>query len=232
MGKKGSADNIYGISEKRGKSAFWGFSGETETPETGFRHSNYYHKYFRGYTEVRNEKPNGKYSTQRIYTAPWIVQDLSGARFVLLRILYFVLAFGSGAIYFTAMSVRVPGNSSWYVAIPGLPTIGVLFFLAACLVAYLVRPRKMTLWDHSSGSKRLKAAALCTALIQLATALAKIIFILIEPKTHVITELLCTAGVVCSACAAYLIYHVEKRVKYREEENHVILPEGEKHEIW
>ena len=30
-----------------------------DTAETGFRHDDYYHKYFHGYTELRIEKLNG-----------------------------------------------------------------------------------------------------------------------------------------------------------------------------
>ena len=48
-----------------------------ETAETGFRHNDHYHKYFHGYTELRIEKPNGKYRIERYYTDDWHVQDCS-----------------------------------------------------------------------------------------------------------------------------------------------------------
>ena len=45
-----------------------------DTAETGFRHDDYYHKYFHGYTELRIEKPNGKYKIERYYTDSWYRQ--------------------------------------------------------------------------------------------------------------------------------------------------------------
>ena len=60
FGKKKTGSDIYGV---KGKRPF-----RDESPETGFRHSDHYHRYFRGYTEVRTEKPNGGYRLKRFYT--------------------------------------------------------------------------------------------------------------------------------------------------------------------
>lgn len=230
MGKMGSADNIYGISEKKGRRAFWGFGGESESSDTGFRHSGYYHRYYRGYTEVRREKSKGKFAIERIYTAPWMVQDVGDRAYVLLRIGYLLLAMISCILYVYFMAMRLPSNSCWYVAIPGMPALAAIFLLCAAVVGYIARPRKMTLWDHGSGVKRLKFAAVLTAALQAATMLAKLIFVVLNPYA-VGAELLCALGVSASAAAAYLIFHIEKRIKYREEANNTKLPDGEKHEI-
>lgn len=227
--KKHDITDIYGVKSKKEDplSRF----GEVDAPETGRRHSDYYHKYFRGYTEIRKLNEKGRVRVERYYVRPWIVSDLPTGKYWLLRLLYAVLTAVSAGLFIVALLQRVPSNYSMIVALPGYISILLLFLLAVVVVSYIFVPRKMTLWDHSSSTGRLKKLSLAAGIGQLLTALATVIFLLrygfFVTETMQCVFLMAVAGL-CSGA----MYFVERKVPYTEIPNETKLPAGEAHEIW
>lgn len=227
--KKHDVTDIYGVKSK--KSSPFSTKDAPDTAESGLRHSSYYHKYFRGYTEVRKLNAKGRVTSERCYTRPWIVSGLSTRNYWLVRLLYAVLVAASAALFITALCQDVPGNYSWIVALPGYPTVIVLLLLAAATVMYIFVERKMTLWDHASSTKRLKVISLITAIIQAVTAVDLALFALITGE-KVLRSLGCAAMILLSACCSGALFFLERKMPYQEIPNDTKLPEGEAHEIW
>ena len=216
--------DIYGV---RGKQKETLRLPDSPSKKTFNRH---YHNFFRGYTEVRQINEKGRVVIQRYYTKPWKVSGLSAWNYWLLRLLYVFLTVVAIALYITAMTQDVPGNHHWLVAIPGLPTITVLFLQVVTVIQYVTVPRKMTIWDHTSSTKHIKRTTLAAAIIQGVTALMLLGFALVTGQEIGRTLLCVLADLIAAGCSA-AIFFVERKVPYTEIPNDTKLPSGETHEI-
>lgn len=202
-----------------------------DTGETGFRHSNYYHKYFHGYTEVRMAKPDGKYEIRRVYTAPWLVQDVLDERRILIRLLYLLNTVCSALLYIWLMSrPGFSGNTSRLVALPGFSALICLFLQFVSVISYVCTKRRMTWWEQYSGSAKVKNFSLATSVCLILTGVMMLVNIAVSGAA-VGKEGLLAAGVWICGGVDFIVYRVEKGMPYREEKNDVILPEGEIHQI-
>lgn len=202
-----------------------------DAPETGFRHSDYYHKYFRGYTEIRKKNAKGRVIVERYYTRPWIVSSLSNQNYWLCRLLYACLAVGSAALFIWATCWDIPATRSIFAALPGLPTLILLFLQAVITLFYIAAPRRMTLWDHASTSKRLQVIACVTAGGQALTALMLAAYGLFTGST-IRRSLLCAAAVLLCSAMSLCLFLLERKMPYSEIPNDTKLPKGEALEIW
>lgn len=202
-----------------------------DAPETGFRHSDYYHKYFRGYTEIRRKNAKGRVKVERYYTQPWIVSGLSGKAYWLCRLLYACLVAASGILYVWAMCQDIPATRSVAVVLPGFPGMLLLILLAAVIFFYITAPKRMTLWDHASTSKRLRWMAVATAGVQALTALTLAGYTLVT-GAQVGKSLICAGVILLSAGLSGSLFLLERNMPYSESPNDTKLPEGEAHEIW
>lgn len=229
----GGADNIYGIKGKsaaqKAESKYFGDSTDKIT------HSRYYHRYFRGYTEVRIPAPEHKYKNykiQRFYTAPYIAADMDRLVYFYLVLSYILLAALAVFCFLHALLNRgVAGNSSAIVAIPGFPTVIALFLLCASVIAYVFRPKKMTLYEHETSTARLKTTAAISAGGAAATALMSAVYLLFRGSADLPAELWTIAQLLLSAAAAFAIRRLERSLRYKELPNDTKLPQGETHKI-
>lgn len=227
--KKHDITDIYGVRSM--KSSPFATKDAPDVPETGFRHSNHYHKYFRGYTEIRKLNAKGRVVAERYYTRPWIVSGLSKRNYWLVRLLYAVLVAASAVLYIAALCQDVPGNFSWIVALPGFASAIPLFLLVVVTVIYIFVEKKMTLWVHASSTKRLKILSLITGICQALTALASAVFALFT-GVEVPRSLMCAALILVAACCSGALFFLERSMPYTEIPNETRLPNGEAHEIW
>ena len=225
MRRQSDLDDIYGV--KRMKSN--PLEQDNDAPETGFRHSDSYHRFFRGYTEIRVPKEKGRFQIQRFYTQPWIVSTESSKDYRLKRVwMLLLLAFSWGA-YITGMCLPAGSNRWWVTAIPGFGTVIALVLLSAAAVNYLFAPRKMTLWGYESTAKRLKLLSAGTGGCMAATLAAKLVYLLLYGGAM---EIRSGAKVLAAALAVGAIHRMERRTEYTTLPNDTALPEGEAYEIW
>lgn len=222
--KKHDITDIYGVRGKKNE----GFRLPDSPSKRSY--SRHYHNYFRGYTEVRRENAKGRMVVERYYTKPWIVSGLSTGKYWLVRLLYVLLMAASIVLFVTALTRDLPGNRHWVVALPGLPTIPVLFLLAIVTVTYITVPKKMTLWDHSSSTKRIKGLSLAAAIIQTVTALTLTGYTLVTGQ-ETARSLLCAAMVLAAAICSGVMFLIERKLPYKEIPNDTKLPQGEAHQI-
>lgn len=227
--KKHDVTDIYGI--KRMNDSPFTRRGEEEAPESGRRHSDYYHKYFRGYTEVRKLNAKGRVTIERYYTQPWLVCGFSNAGYWLLRLLYTALAAVSAVLFVMALIQEIPGNYTWVVALPGYVSVMLLFLMLVAVLGYLFVERKMTLWGHHSSTRKLRRYTLATAVGQALTAIA-MAGVALYTGIGIADSLKWAAAILLSAVCSAAIYFVERRVPYKEIPNDTKLPNGEAHEIW
>lgn len=227
MRRQSDLDDIYGVKQIKSNP----LDRDNEVPESGFRHSDTYHRYFRGYTEIRREKPNGGYRVDRYYTQPWIVSTAPVRDYWLTRLMYAVLVILSWGLYLWALTKDLGSNRSLMVAIPGLPSAILLVLLSAVTVKYLFVPRKMTLWEHESSTKRLKTMSLLTGGCIMLTAACKLIYVLTFQGGG-LCEWISIFATGAAAVSAAMLFLMERKVVYTAIANDTVLPEGEAHEIW
>ena len=228
-GRPGGVDNIYGNKGKgaadRAEEKYFGDS------EGKLRHSKYYHDYFRGYTEVRIENPGNRYKpykVKRIYTAPWIVADVKSGVYFGYCCCYVLLALLCAILFVTALTDRaVAGNYSPVVAVPGYLSVVALLLFVIYTVAYLLRPKRMTLYEHSSSTGRLKAASLATGILCGLTALVSLGYLLFADAGSTGRPLISVAKLAGASVSALGVWALERNMSYAEKENSTVLPEGE-----
>lgn len=225
MRRQSDLNDIYGVKGIRNP-----LDKDSDAPETGFRHSDAYHRFFRGYTEIRREKPNGRYAVERYYTQPWIVNAASRQVYWLNRTLYAFLLFLCWMLYIHAMTMDLGSNRAWFVAIAGMIALIALMLLTVVATIYIFMRKKMTLWDHASSTKRLKALSLITASAMALTAVTKGVYWVRCGKNA--GEWQSIAMMLLAAAAAATVCFLERQVVYATIPNDTVLPEGEAHEIW
>ena len=226
MRRQSELDDIYGV--KRMKSN--PLDKDNDAPETGFRHSDSYHRYFRGFTEIRVPRENGRFQIQRYYTQPWIVSTASSKDYWLKRALMIVLLVSSWGAYITGMCLPVGSNRWWVTAVPGLSSMVLLVILSAVAISYLFAPRKLTLWGYESTAKRLKLLSGMTGGCMAMTLIAKVAYLLFYGEME--TEIPGCGWVLLAVLATAAIHIMERRTEYTTVPNDTVLPEGEAHEIW
>ena len=229
----GGVDNIYG---NKGKSA----AGRAEADYFGdddgkLRHSKYYHDYFRGYTEVRTEDPDNQfkpYKIQRIYTAPWIVADMHPGVYFSYCCCYVLLVLLCAVLFVTALTDRaVAGNYSPVVAVPGFLSVVAVLLFAVYTAAYLLRPKKMTQYEYSSSTGRLKIFSMAAGILCGLTALVSLGYLLFAGTDNVSHSLLTVAKLAGASASAMGVWALERGMSYTEKENNTKLPKGEAHRI-
>lgn len=196
----------------------------------GVSRSSFYHSYWRGWSEVRIDRPGKPYTIKRVYTAPWIRQDVSGRDYVLYRLLYGVLLALAVAVFAFAMTRRVGSNYCWYVALFGLPCTIFIFITLWMFVVYAKAPRKMTLWEHHSSSVYLRRASLIFSILLAATALATVIYIFLNPGDQPLRQLVNAGLDLVASAAVFAVFRLEKKMKYADIPNDAETPPGG-HEI-
>lgn len=202
-----------------------------ETADSGFHHNDHYHKYFRGYTEIRTETPNGRYCIQRFYTEDWYVQDVSDGRWIGHKLGYLLLSLYAAGSYLWFMSrPDHSGNVSRIVAIPGFIAIIFLILLLASVIGYVFAKRRMTWWEKYASSERIKRYGGFSAFLLLLTAILIFgnIFFGVE---NAAAEIGLGIGVLSSAITLFVLWYLEAHMPYRREKNDVELPPGEAHRI-
>lgn len=184
--------------------------------DTGFRHSSAYHAFFEGYTEREILSEKGHRHIERVYTAPWIVEDLSPASRLHIRLAAWVLYLGALAGYLWCMTRRVGSNSSPYVAAAGLLTVIPLFLLFFALITFTTRKEKLTKYDYKSNKKKLRLLSLSGAILMALTAAMVFLYALLHASR---SELPGSAILAVAALCLFLFWRTVRRIPYKEVEN-------------
>lgn len=215
-GVKGRENSLYDLENK----------SDIYDKNVGVNRSSFYHSYWRGWTEVRVNRIGKPYSIERVYTAPWIRQDLSTRDYVLVRIFYGLLIALSIALFALAMTQRVGSNSCWYVALFGLPSTILMFVVVWMFVSYAKAPRQMTLYEHRSTSSYLKWICLAFSIGLTATALSTVVYILLNTGDEPLRQLLNVALDLLAAGCCFTVFMVERKMKYVDIPNTNKAPAG------
>lgn len=227
MRRQSDLDDIYGVKGLKSNP----LDRDNDVPETGFRHSDAYHRYFRGYTEIRVQRDNGRFAIERCYTQPWIVSTESDREYLRKRVLLLILLAVSWGAYVWGLCLPLGSNRWWGTAVPGLAAAILLVLLSAVTVSCLFSRRKMTLWEHYATSKRLILLSAVTGGCMALAAAAKLAYLLLYGGAAA-PELLSCAAVLAAALAGAGMYLLERKTEYTTLPNDTVLPEGEAHEIW
>lgn len=199
--------------------------------ETGFRHRNYYHKHFQGYTEVRRVNAKGCIISERHYTAPWQHHCLSNRQWVMTKAAYLLGVLITTILYLWALIQRVPTNSAALVAAPGFLSGLLLLLLWMAVFTYVSAPRKMTLWEYRSGKSKVELFTRLAAAGILLTVVAKVVFICVWMDFSWEGEIAGLVALFFAAVPPVLIFLIERRMNYEELENSAVVTDEERYDI-
>lgn len=199
--------------------------------ETGFRHRNYYHKYFQGYTEVRRVNAKGRVVSERYYTAPWQKHCLTDRQWVLTKAAYVLGTLISTVLFLWALIQRVPSNSAAIVAAPGFLSGLLMVLLWMAVFTYVSAPRKMTLWEYRSGKSKVERFTRLAAAGIIVTLVAKVVFICVWMGFSWEGEIAGLLLLAVSAVPLVVIFLVERKMNYEELENTTRVTEEERYDI-
>jgi hypothetical protein len=181
----------------------------------GTWHSQAYHRFFEGYSEVSVPKPNRKgYTIQRVYTGDYYRQDLTGGQRLLVRGLYVALFLCIAYLFISTAVLPVTSNATWYVVLTQAVSIPFLFWILIVLFNYLLAWRDLTIYGYRSSSQALQKATLGASLGMGVVALAILVFMFSNLSNDPLLELLCAGKYLAAGLLALLMNRVEKKVHY------------------
>lgn len=180
-------------------------------------HSKAYDRFFEGYSEFTVPKTDGKgYKIQRVYTGNYYCQDLTKGQRILFRLLYFVLFLCAMYLFISSASSPLVMNSTWYVVITQVICIPFLFWIGITLVFYYLPAQKnLTIHEYRSSSLSLQKAALGSSICLSVVAFSALIFVLLNQSIGLVSELVCVIQLFTGGLLMFLIYRIEKNVKYQ-----------------
>lgn len=221
MKKARDVDDIYRLRGKNREYLPGDRTGESRGGDidTGFRHSSAYHAFFEGYTEREVLDEKGRKRIQRVYIAPWIVEDLTPARRHRVRLAAWALYLTAVAIYLWCMTRRVGSNGSYYVAAPGLLTVIPLLLLFFALITFTVRKEKLTKYDYKSNTKKLKILSLSGTILMALTAAMVLLYFLLHMAERNWGELLGSVMLAVSTLCLLGLWRTVSKIPYKEVEN-------------
>lgn len=199
--------------------------------DTGFRHKTYYHKHFQGFTEIRRVGKNGRITIERCYTAPWQRHRLTNRQWVLTKAAYVLGVLLSSILYLWAAARRIASNSAPLVAAPTVLAGLMLLLMWMSVCAYVTAPRSMTLWEYRSGKGKVELFSRLAAAALLLTAAAKAVFVCVFLHFSWAGEAGSMAALIVAAIPLVLIFLIERRMPYQEQENTANIVEEERYEI-
>lgn len=191
-----------------------------ENTSTRLQHSASYHSFFRGYTEVRLEKPGGGFKIKRFYTAPWYVHRMTDRRWILLKLGYLALFLASCFCFWLGIRSTVTGNTV-IAAIPAGTALILAILSFAVLSELLVSKRKMTLGAAEATDKPLIRWTRLSACAMWITAAGQIVSLFVYLQGSFFKDEL--PGMLLVALAGALMFfigQIQKTVQYDTVENH------------
>lgn len=176
-------------------------------------------RYFEGYTEVPSLTPQGAVQVKMVYTAPYWVHDMTDREWKRRKAGFGGLTTLITALYLCGAFMPLGGNAARYMMLPGGITAAILLFLITYTVAYLSRPRKMTVYDYRHTHGALRCWPFLTALGLLATGIMSVVCLIADGEGKTLRLLLCAGCYFVGAFAAFIMYRMENKTEYYEEEN-------------
>lgn len=189
-------------------------------------HSRSYHRYFKGYTEVKKRGTDGKVRLERVYTGLYHIQDLPPKERLLLRAAYVLLLIFALLLFLAGAAQNVGSNRTWYVAAGEAVSVAGIFWIGCALVNYLTAPRRLTDHEYRTTSGSIRRAGLTAACGLFTAFVLTVIYTLTHLETFDTTEIWCAASLLLSSALCALLREVERRVPYTEEYSDEIIPEG------
>lgn len=211
----------------------WGkFPGsELGERDTGFRHRNYYHKHFMGYTEIRRVNEKGRVVIERRYTAPLHRHALTDRQWAATKGAYVLGTLLTTALFLGALVQRIPSNSAPLAAAPGFLSGLLLVLLWMAVFTYVSAPRSMTLWEYRSGKSKVELFTRLAAAGILLTAAAKAVFICVWMDFAWREEAASFVALLLAAVPPILIFLHERKMPYEQLENPNAVEDEERYEI-
>lgn len=183
-----------------------------------------YQAYFQGYTQVRVPTRRGGWRTERIYTDPYRVYDLEEEQWKRQKGIIALLTLAAVGFFLWGAFTPTPGNAAGFVAIPTGFSLLSLIFVTAGGAEYVLQPRRLTIYQHTSTRNRLLRWSALAAIGLVVTALATLASLAVLKGEKVLPVLLCAGKYLLSAAASLGIYRLEARTDYREEDNDTPVP--------
>jgi hypothetical protein len=182
---------------------------------SGVHHSRYYHRRYEGWMERSIEKGDGKKRIERVYVGEYYSQDLSDGQRLLFRFLYSALYIFSLSFFLFA-SIRFTGsNRTFAVQFICFLTLLAMVAMLVFLFAYVLSPKRLTVWEYYAGPLRVRIFSFIIALLIGGSAMAVLIYLLAADNANVQSELANIAVYGTAAVLMFIIHRMEKNIPYK-----------------
>jgi FtsH-binding integral membrane protein len=185
---------------------------------TSFHHSNYYHKFFAGYSE--SMVPNKKGTRNKIlrkYVGSYYSRECSDSAWILSKALYLLLGLMAAALFLYGISRPTETNRLWYVVIPSsASTISLILFLTK-LADCILKKRKMTVYEYRTTFGSLFLWSMITSgLLAITAVTALISSVLTDSGESPLMKAAAVTACLFSSICIFMIGAAERRNSYSE----------------
>jgi hypothetical protein len=181
-----------------------------------------YQKFFDGYVEYREPGKNGKEKHIMLYVSEYHVNNLPVGKKILVRFLYAALIVASIMLYINSANSYGSYNLTWYVAVPVAVACVLLTWLIISFVFfYIPCIGKLTHFEFKYSVQNLMNSSLASAAVIAAASAISMISILFHREAS-INNMMYSFEYLISALFMYLVYFIEKKMKYE------LVPSGNK----
>ena len=186
--------------------------------EKAITKSRHYHAYYEGYAERRvwNDAKK-KACIERVYVEDFYVRRIMSKSSLLWKLLYFAVFASGMAAYIWGSVQRIP--VSRYVYLPGFALIVTAVFLMSTLISMAAIPKKMTVWEYRSGSRRLIKLSFAAALFAFLQSAAVGVYLLAVKEAFSRESVVGIVGNLLSSLLFDVLFFTEKRTVYFREAN-------------
>lgn len=176
-------------------------------------HRRAYHRYFEGYTEIKEIADKGKMTIRRVYTGYYYRQDISDRRWKLHRLIYLLYYVFSAAVLLWCGTVDVYCNVTWYASLAAMAGLFSMIWLAKPVLMFAFSKRELLAREYRSISS-IKNIAIACGICYLLCACAFAVCLILNRTEQLAVPLLCIGLYLLSAIGMFRIYQMEKKVEY------------------
>lgn len=195
-------------------------------------HSHAYHAYFRGYSEWKVPRKNGKgYRIERLYTADYHKYAETDLMWRGKKLYYLTAYLAAVGIYIIGASQASALNSTMPIGIAEVLSLLSLAYLGYSLVFQLLAKRHMTEGEYLSASIHLKWGALVSACL---AAFVSVLMLILQCFTGFhwdINDISAFGSLLGTAFVCFILYQMEAMRSTERIKNNNVTPK-DANEIW
>jgi hypothetical protein len=178
-------------------------------------HSHSYHRFFEGYEESYELRPDGKTRIRRVYTGNHYAEQGSRKKQILTRTLQSLLTAAALLLFLTAGNLTCGANKAWYVNIPQALSIIFLFFVVIGLFCSWTSGGHMEIRSYRGSHERIEWSSRALTWALAAAGFGSLLYLIFHLSSTGSFLALLDAGMTFAASlSVYAVMRLEKNKEF------------------